>query len=227
MQKTVARNAWAHLDRRLLLSTHSHVAAPTTTCAFTLRRVPYVTTTTTSLDADKGMCVVCRATNYKIKSLNMQPSLLLFLQETHRDGEVDAQVFVACVKRPQKLAKFYVYMTRASLGDARHNWRPIAGSRVSRSEETPMIPMVTLTFISVEQVLNCLNVVFGLSTASTKVSCEVHCTPNYNPTMNFKDLWAMTGPGTELGAYDNVSDDLVQFLRLLADSRVLEAGMSE
>ena len=157
----------------------------------------------------------------------MQPSLLLFFQETHRDGEVDAQAFVACVRRPQKRAKFYVYMTRASLGNSGNNWRAIAGSRVSRSEETPMVPIVTLTFISIQQVLNCLNVVFGLPTASTKVSCEVHCTPNYNSTMNFKDLWAITGPGTELGAYDDVSDDLVNFLRLLDDSRVLEAGMSE
>ena len=157
----------------------------------------------------------------------MRSNLVLFIQEF--DGsETDAQVFVA---RDRKA--FCVYATRQN--DRKQSvplmsdWRTIMNTAESEDDGTDnqrKMPMLKAQFKSINGVMLFLETV--IDTFHNKITLELHCTPNFSSSHNFKDLWAITGKGTELGVYDlEKFRDVKRYLRMLALARVMEADMIE
>ncbi len=151
---------------------------------------------------------------------------MLFIQEF--DGsEIDAQVFVA---RDHKA--FCVYATRRNTVEQSvpliSNWRTIMNTTESDdgTDNQRKVPMLKAEFKSISGVMLFLETV--MDTFHNKITLELHCTPNFSSSYNFKDLWAITGKGTELGVYDlEKFGDMKKYLRMLALARVIEADMVE
>ena len=123
----------------------------------------------------------------------MSKKLVLYVQENLQE-DADAQVFI--VKDGDL---FKVFCTRAFNAD-----------------DTP-VPVSRLAFKSLKGVLLFLRTLISWRESTTSVSAEIHVTDKYDSFSNFNDLWNVTGPNTELGAWDELSlRKMIKLLRMLA-----------
>lgn len=161
----------------------------------------------------------------------MRSNLVLFIEERLAGSGVDARVFVVFDQQA-----YYVYATR--LNEQKHeiplpgNWRTIMNADVrildaeADADDAGKVPMVKMEFKRLEGVMLFLSTL--IDDVHNKLKVELHCTGHFESSHNFKDLWAITGKGTELGVFDlDKMQSVEAFLRMLAHARVIEAEMIE